>query len=517
MRTTDLAAAGLVTLALGALGACSSFEAANPADADGGFDGPVVEGTGQGTLTLTIATKLPAQFTHGKDAEIDVQVARNGYVGGVVVKGSRLPQGMTTAELTLDANTATGRLKLTPGTTSPLGDLKDALVEASSPDGKVKATAPLQAFVRGAPGEWDTTFATNGRLSQPSPVDGMEMAIGDDGGIFVAASRPTGGTLSRFTSSGATDAAFAKQGEFRPTDAFLPVHIAARQSFVLYAHDYMFTSTGTVKVDRLGLPAGNPDVAFSGGQVSRGIEGPVAGIALHPNGRFALLGTQGSSGSWGGGILYWMTAAGTPDTKANVEAISRTSPPQDLQAGVYVSVGVTEGLIAVGGGYVIKVGVPGGGFAQQFGAGGRLVLGNDLELYDVALDAQGKILVSGREKSAGTLYLARVTPEGAIDSTFSPGSSDLPVSETTGYAGVRGAGALGIAKDGKILQAATVDQGGKKRCAIWRYLPTGKIDSSFGSGGKSILPVDDCVVRRIGIQPDGKIVLGTSVIVRVWP
>jgi hypothetical protein len=66
------------------------------------------------------------------------------------------------------------------------------------------------------------------------------------------------------------------------------------------------------------------------------------------------------------------------------------------------------------------------------------------------------------------------------------------------------------------VQVAAISDGGVNKCVVMRYGPDGKLDGDFGQTGTSVLPIPDCVSRRVHVQPDGRIVIGGQLIVRVW-
>ena len=107
--------------------------------------------------------------------------------------------------------------------------------------------------------------------------------------------------------------------------------------------------------------------------------------------------------------------------------------------------------------------------------------------FDIAISVElqedGKILVAGYVNGTNTndFGLARVNPDGTIDSTFGiNGRVITPVGDQQDYLT-----AIRIQRDGKIL-AVGYPQGGDVNlydAMIVRYLPNGDLDNSFGEGG----------------------------------
>jgi uncharacterized delta-60 repeat protein len=125
----------------------------------------------------------------------------------------------------------------------------------------------------------------------------------------------------------------------------------------------------------------------------------------------------------------------------------------------------------------------------------------------VAIQADGKLVVAG---SSGIIAdgpwrfaLSRYTARGKLDPTFGSGGKVLtrfgPVSDS--------AVAVAIQRDGKIVAAGS-DVRNHAVFALARYTPGGKLDPSFGSGGKVLTDLglwSDA--RAVAIQADGKLVV----------
>jgi uncharacterized delta-60 repeat protein len=156
-----------------------------------------------------------------------------------------------------------------------------------------------------------------------------------------------------------------------------------------------------------------------------------------------------------------------------------------------------------------------------FGAGGR-VLTNfgspSSELSAVAVQADGKIVVAGGSYDPRTgvsrFGLARYTVRGHLDTTFGRGGR-LRTRFGTGR-NISTATALAIQRDGKLVAAGLwsgTPLGGPVRFALARYTARGKLDPSFGQGGKVVTSFgaySDASAAALVIQPDGKLVVAGS-------
>lgn len=113
-----------------------------------------------------------------------------------------------------------------------------------------------------------------------------------------------------------------------------------------------------------------------------------------------------------------------------------------------------------------------------------------------ALLANGKIVVSGVTHD-GLAWFARFTANGRIDETFGK----------QGYAKVKRLAARQVLaqRDGKIVFVSSDSTDGLGISTLYRLLPDGRPDTSFGTGKAVELPGS---VSALALQPDQKILVG---------
>jgi uncharacterized delta-60 repeat protein len=147
-----------------------------------------------------------------------------------------------------------------------------------------------------------------------------------------------------------------------------------------------------------------------------------------------------------------------------------------------------------------------------FGTGGKVLtdLGSSSAdiAYALAIQRDGKILVAGESDAGGNVQYAivRYTASGAVDASFGDAGRVL-----TGFGGTgEGDSALAVAvqTDGRILAAGQSDVADSCHLSLARYTHDGRLDASFGNGGRVLTPLGTTYYWAVDatIQTDGKIV-----------
>jgi uncharacterized delta-60 repeat protein len=125
-----------------------------------------------------------------------------------------------------------------------------------------------------------------------------------------------------------------------------------------------------------------------------------------------------------------------------------------------------------------------------------MVGGNYPAVHALAVQADGSVLLGGSFSVVGVqprMNLARLDPDGALDSHFDTGANDM-------------VNALAVQADAKMLVGGAFTQlGGQARSGIARLNADGTLDSGFFAavGGSGF-----ATVYSLALQPDGKIVVG---------
>jgi uncharacterized delta-60 repeat protein len=144
---------------------------------------------------------------------------------------------------------------------------------------------------------------------------------------------------------------------------------------------------------------------------------------------------------------------------------------------------------------------PNGAIDTTFGTGGTAAVdfgGDDFGLA-MAVQANGRILVAGRSSAAGAV-VARLRANGALDPDFGAGGRvTLP--------GGGSASVVLVAADRKIVVAGNA--GGSQAMTVTRLNPNGSLDAAFGAGGTATIefgPTADLANDAV-LQRDGKTVV----------
>ena len=152
---------------------------------------------------------------------------------------------------------------------------------------------------------------------------------------------------------------------------------------------------------------------------------------------------------------------------------------------------------------------PRGRLDPSFGNGGKVVTsfgqGSGVGGGALMIRADRKLVVAGEYSGPGDSFavaLARYKVDGTLDPSF--GTHGRVVSKLGGYIG--GASSAVLQGDGKIVIDAT-DQ---SHSYLARYTVDGKLDTSFGAGGKAV--ASKRVLLQLALQRDGKLIVGGSVV-----
>lgn len=351
-------------------------------------------------------------------------------------------------------------------------------------DGRVLLLGGLKLLRYNGDGSPDTGFGTAGLVTVPfngSLSDTAQgLAVQADGKIvvvgFTRVANQDDFALARFNADGTLDTGFGTAGKvstdfYGNSDQARRVRIQPDGKIVvagLATAGTLVTADADFAVARYNAD-GSLDTGFgSGGKASTSIAGKydaAQGLALQGDGKIVLVGRVAVNGSSDPDFgIVRTNADGSPDTGFGVGSSVRT----------------------------------------DFG------LGNWEEATDVAVQADGRILVTGRVRVGGVfnLALARFNADGSPDAGFF-GVTGLATTAVSTQADV--AKALAIQGDGKLVvvgQAASLSA--NPDMVVARYLADGSLDAAFGAAGKLTVDFFGAIdgADAVAVQPDGKIIVG---------
>jgi len=251
-----------------------------------------------------------------------------------------------------------------------------------------------------------------------------------------------------------------------------------------------FTQFNGVPANRI-LRLNADGTADAGFRPGAGADGAVRAIAVAPDGKVVLGGDFNTVAGQGRSGVALLAVDGTLDAAFNPNA----------SGGVLALAAQPDGKILVGGGFTTIAGAqrqrlarlnPDGTLDASFNTD----TGPDGPVQAIAVDGLGRILIGGSFNvfnGVDRKRVARLNPDGSLDTAFDPGSGANDV--------VLG---LGVQPDGKVIVGgAFTNFADNARNRLVRLNPNGTIDTGFdiGSGANGI-------IRALAVQPDTAIVIG---------
>ena len=374
----------------------------------------------------------------------------------------------------------------------------------------------------------DLSFDTDGWVDVSSAQAISAIALQADGKIVVAGITVIGGADTslalRLNSSGSIDTTFSASGTFvSPASdaAFLGIHIDSSGKIVIFG----FASTNPEKADLLAIRLssnGVLDSTFGNSGISRtpvGFSALAFSGTVQGDGRYILVGqTTGSIESYRA-VIVRLDSLGKPDATFLSGGFTQQN---SLLNGVYGSriLELADGSFITLGGvsiaapymYLVKYrsdGTIDRSFGSDFGVGiGTIGLaagpvGAASYLLNLESQSSGRILVLAQQPiSTGSPVVLGFTNAGILDPTFGvSGTAAFTVDNMIPTKMV-------VLPDNKILVTASTTTAGESR--MYRLNANGTIDSSFGTGGSTLIASPDtsaALVSAMNVSADGKIIV----------
>jgi uncharacterized delta-60 repeat protein len=486
------------------------------------------------TFTLTLKTQLgaltgPLSAPQNRTERLLVQVdSVNGFSAPVNLSLEGLPTGVFSRQENSGSNVTTVHLTVenfsVPGSYS--------VTVRGEGGGQVKL-APFTLEVTSNPITLDTdstgadaldvlfgqTLGGIATSQQGSPRTVMALQPAD-GGIITGA----GTRLSRFSAQGVLDRQFERDtfsgvgNNGEPIDDLIVQEdgrIVTVGTLSIF-DPFSGTTSNTLTAMRF-TPSGAPDTTF-------GVNGRFTlnssnsqGLALLPLewGKTLIGGTEGSKV-----LVLRLTPGGNADPDFNGDGNIDGKVLVDFDLGSNTFIAHMDMLLdssgrilvaAIADGQVVLARLhPNGALDTTFGVGGRrvttLTVHTSARHLRFALDGQGRLLLASTAVAANgfsrDFVVARFLSNGSADPFFGQGGT-----VTVDFAGFDDtAAALALQPDGKILVAGKTknshgnDVDGSDDFALARLGSNGSLDASFGQGGKVIIGLHDTSMPFTGVR-----------------
>src|SRR4051794_35157544 len=389
-----------------------------------------------------------------------------------------------------------------------------------------------------APGDLDTTYGGGTGASRPE-FDGLQnargVAIQPDGKIVVAGVATAGPSANVFTArfdnpAGTLDAGYGDSGA-RSEPFGLPT---AANAMTLTGDGKVLVGGIATQPDQTGdlfvarLVNGSADLSFGGGSgaglADFGGDEEGDAMAVAPDGKIVVAGSAFGKDT-DSVVVARFTAAGDNDASFGTAGTDGAAPDFGASADARAVALQGDRKIVLAGGItagtkehflVARLDDPSGTPDAGFSGGHVSVdFGGTLESANALLvQPDGKIVVAGTTDAGGTddFAIARLNPDGKLDPTFGDGGKatlDFGASDDQ-------AGALALQQNGKIVVVGQRKKGQGANfadIAVARLQPNGTKDPSFGSGGQTLVDLArNEFGTSVALQGDGKIVVaGNSI------
>jgi uncharacterized delta-60 repeat protein len=475
------------------------------------------------------------QIVQGSSTDFVVQLNRDRFTDPITVTASDLPAGVTAGAVTTTGNSAT--LRFLAAADAVQGDTKSISIFATA-DGKTSEAVTTSLAVRGAPGALDTTFG-GGRVIFRSNVSLEDVALAPDGGIMLVAS-PSGSerfTLAKLTADGKIAPNFRSRSfNLAPGRDFVGGLAVQSDGKIIIAMTLeQAAGDSTLGVVRL-TPTGDLDLSFSDDGIATlsGIRGPsVSAVTLAPDGSIVLAGSM-FNGQDRDILVARFNSAGGANLNLSGSITDSFGQSNDLANAVAVT---PDGSIVIAGQtqlnginkFILARYKTDGTKDTSFGQAGHVTVDFNDDISSSAgqtltLQPDGKIIAVGIASNSvfGGLGLVRLFPNGQPDRSFGDEGELILDFEPLRVSG-NGTNVI-LEPTGRIIVSSTASSFNGGDFALARLEPNGKLDLSFGNGGRQLTDFggSDDRVNSLLQTSDGRLLLVGSgnnelKLARYWP
>ncbi|MFO1438783.1 MAG: choice-of-anchor D domain-containing protein [Verrucomicrobiaceae bacterium] len=372
----------------------------------------------------------------------------------------------------------------------------------------------------------DTAFAGDGTTTlnplTTSADFGFALALAPNGTVTLGGYSYTGVSddfsASQWLADGTLSAAFGTAGKawFTGSVSTERSHAAATQTDgKILLGGYIGTNSNDFQVLRLNTN-GTLDTTFdTDGRVSTtiGTLGEIArALIVQPDGKIIAAGYS-SNGTNDDFALVRYNTNGSLDSSFDTDGKVTTAIGSSTDQG-FAALRQADGKVVVAGSaamtttdFAVVRYTAAGALDTSFDADGKATFtmgtGTDVA-YGITQQSSGQFIVGG--DATGDFGLLRLNANGSLDSTFGVNGRAITAVGT----GTDTCYAIVVQPDDKIIAVGRTFNGTNYDIAVLRYTAEGRLDTSFGTGGKIIAApgTGDDYANAVALQSDGSIVVG---------
>jgi uncharacterized delta-60 repeat protein len=377
---------------------------------------------------------------------------------------------------------------------------------------------------QGNSGLLDPTFGDGGIALTPGPENEVALGLARDGHgrlVAVGTTRFEDFVVRRYRASGSPDLSFGEGGEVQTSFG----QGAAAKAVVVQPDGKILAAGGAESAFALARygEEGRADQAFGKSRrvlTPGGIYGATAlDVAIQPSGRILAAGYGiDSSHRWTGLLIAYRSDGSIAKSFAS-GGMFKIHGPRTFEVGISGVEILPSGKILLGGDFdgrlmLVRL-LPSGKLDRSFGGGdGRVMFDADGDRHcacsfsnSLAIGPGGRPLLAGSVSGPGpeSGLLARFLPTGKPDRSF---GNDGVVRTLRGSRLVNFG--VTVQPNKRIVIAGAYDSSrtGESQADVLRFLPSGKLDSSFGRSGFFAPHVGrESVAHAVLSQPDGRVVV----------
>jgi len=376
----------------------------------------------------------------------------------------------------------------------------------------------LTNIVSAQPGTLDNNFGTNGSVFTNVSVADDEVlatAIQTDNKIVVVgySEKPAQFTIARYQTNGTLDLTFGTNGivktQFDGAGFALAVVIQTDGKILVGGSaEGMFALTRYTSSGQLDTGFGNQGIVLT----TIGNNSTINGIAVQTDGKIVAAGYTEKNSDF---AIARYTSSGVLDTSfGGGDGIEITDFYTDNDRATAVKIQSDGKIVAVGlsvdldlsTNFAIARYNSNGSLDTSFNGSGKVTTLTECGADALGIQSDGKIVVTG---SLDDIYLARYTTSGVLDTTF--GTNGIVTTNIGGN--YDNAYDLAIDAAGRILISGSTISNGNEDMVVAKYLTSGNLDTSFDNGDGIVtisLGTNSDIAYSLSLQSNGGIIVGGS-------